>query len=310
MPSGAVKDLAKGGGGALNDRTATFRNTRWEERTPQNGGKPNIVIVSDMEFEDGSTAEQMWRVGLAEWLLDEKTHQPRAEVNDEGQFIDIDEANPYKIGFSSECGMLFESLEEQGVSAVRMAAIGETPGGIDGVKAHFVKKGTGRTYTAKQGTRAGQEVEAFTFVVESILEDEQADAKPRSRAGTSTGAGKTAAKPTTGGGKSKPAPEPEPEDEPAELTDAEQAALDAAVAVLADPKGRVKGYSAKVNGGAIHLNQMYLAGSGGAIDKSVKGKVRSDAIALLRKKDFFSRPDLDGTYWNFDADNGLVSAIE
>lgn len=305
MPSLAKKDLAKGGGGLLNDRNATFRNSRWEERVPDTGGDAAIMFVADMEMEDGASEEVTWRVGLAAWLLDDTTHEPRATVED-GQFLDVDEDNPYKIGATSEAGLLFESLEDQGVSATRLADAGANPGTIDGVKAHFVKKGLGRTYTAKKGARAGQVVEAFTYTVESIIEDEQEDSRSvKKDAAAGKGAtSKSASKPAAR--KSEPEAEPEPDDADG-VTDAEQAALDAVAVVLADPKGRVKGYSPKVNGGAVSLNQMFLAGTSGALDKSVKGETRKEATALLRDKKFYQK--FNGVYLSFDSKNGLVSQL-
>lgn len=309
MPSGAKKDLFKGAGN-LHDVNATFTNPRWEEREPTTGGKTKVLFVAEMQYADGSTAEQTWPVGPSEFLLDRETKEQRAYVEN-GQFLDVDANNPYRISANCECGMLFESLETQGISPTRMSKIGEDPSVIEGVTAHFVKTGMGRTYTATQGQRAGQTVEAYTFTVESIVEDPQADAKKPGGARKPATAAVTA-KPAPAGRKPAPASDPEPEEEEtAELTEAEEAAIAAVTNILSDPKQFVAGYSAKANADGITSQQMYLAGSKpGVFDKNLAKTVKTEASAYLRSKEFYTDDRFKGVYWNFDVKTGKVSQVE
>lgn len=304
MPSAASADLARGPK-RLDQVDFTFQESKFEEREKTNGGLPAAFFISQLELNDGHREETAWEIAPVEWLNDRDTGQPKAQVTDDGTFVDIDENNPYQISGSSEAGMLFNSLERNGISSSVMQRLCAEPGLLDGVKVHGVQETTGRTYVAKKGARKGQTIEVTVLVAESVIEDPNADLKKNKKpTGTSTSASKPAAgRPPV---KKVVEPEPEPEEESEPADESSSAALNVVAEVLSDPKKHVKTYSARQNDGGVTSGQMATAAMILYKPKGKDAPPKSDVVALIKDAEWAEQNA--GDVYTFDSEKGIYFA--
>jgi hypothetical protein len=287
------KKNTKESGGKFADKDWTFNGCTWIEETSKSGSFTGIYFKSELEGVEG-TQEKRWLLGDAEKLRN------RLRVTDEGTLEDVDDDNPYTPRTNDETSQLFNSLEEAGFIMKVLSNIGSNPGGLDGTTAHLIEKPTGRKQK-KNGVET--QYDQTWLVAESLVEGTGAKKKTAGKAASVAAAVKK--------GKSAPVEEPEddPDDEPADDVDPIEAAAVATIQnVLTGPKKFIPTFNAKQNGGGVTTAQMRQAALGNAIPKDHKGAPKADVSKLLGKPAVYEK--YNGELWQFDEDNGVVSAMD
>jgi hypothetical protein len=302
------KKNTKESGGKFADKDWTFTECKWDEVTNPSGTFTGIYFVSQLEGPEGAQ-EKRWLLGDADKLRN------KLRVTDEGTLEDVDDDNPYVPRTNDETSQLFNSLEECGVSMKVLSKIGENPGGLNGTTVHMIEKPTGRKQK-KNGVET--QYDQTWLVAESLVESSGGGGAKKTAAGKAGSASKSTAAATGAEGKPAPVQEPEDEDEDDATDDVdpiEAAAVAAIQNVLAGPKKFVPTYNAKQNGGGVSLAQMRTAAMGNAVPKELRDIGEAPHISskpnvskLLGKPDVYVK--YDGELWSFDADEGIVSAIE
>lgn len=303
------KKNTKESGGKFADKDWTVNSARWLVNTFKTGF---TGIMYEWQATDGAGNDE-----TIQWLLgDADKLNNKLVVNDDGQLEDVDDDNKYQPRTQDPTSQLFNSMEDAGVPLKLLNNIGAAPDGVVGYIFHLVDKPTGKKQMKKlpDGTKVETQYDQTWLIVESIV-----DSPPKK--GAKAGSGKpavaaaaaSATKPVSAK-KTKPVVEEEPDEDDQDETenDGLDPITEAAVAtiqnVLSSPKKFVLTFNAKQNGGGVTMAQMRSAAIGNGIPKEHKAAGKSDVGKMLGKPDVYVQ--YDGELWNFDADEGVVSALE
>jgi len=310
MPSAAKADLLRGPK-RLDDVDFIFHNPRFEEREKTNGGLTAAFFIADLELNDGHQEETAWEIAPVDWLNDRDSGEPKAQVTEDGKFIDVDEQNPYQISGASEAGALFQSLEDNGISSSVMARLCAEPEVLEGVKVHGIQQATGRTYVSKKGARKGQTIEVTVLVAESVIEDPNTDTKKKTAA--KAGAKPTAGAKPVGRPPRKPEPEPEPEEESTEeegISELDQTGIDTVQKIFASvvsktPREYVRTFSPRQYDGGVQIAQM---GAGAMMAYKGKQPPKSNLVKILTDPNWAEQfAEVGG--WTFDRKKGIYFPV-
>lgn len=294
--SGAKKDMRKGGG-LLNNVWGTLDNGRWEERSPKNGGDEYVAWIHDVIVAGEEEPKELsLRLGKVK-DLGEFVH-----VNEDGQLVTVDDDTDYQISENSSVMKFCNSLEDHGVSATKLANIGDEPNVLSGLKVHIIQRPQADGRTDDKGR-------PYT---DTVVDEVAKPGKGGSAASASGKASSTSAK--TGAKKaSKPAPVEDDEDEEDDTADDEDetdeeevdpvdaAAITVVETLLATPKKYISTYDADENDGGITTVQIKNASF-----KVAKGKDKA-AVATRAADKAFLKAGAAAGRWSFDAKNGVVS---